>query len=380
MNMKSRGTMAVLVALPLLVGGLLLAGRLSAGESHRAKAERFAEKMGYMDRIRDMMRQDIESKQRGKARKVEEILAKVDFKPLFVVVVDQVESKVDEATLDELLPYLETPEGTRHLKLLRASGSLQGMEMLLAFASATGSGEMRRLDTSFKAAMEKAMAGVPELNLPVNESAAISTLRNLTSCQAMIQVSGKIDCDNDGIGEFGTFLELTGTVPVRKSYTTGSGSFESWSDFSRTGSPVSPAIMSPSLAGVDENGVVVKHGYCFRIFLPDNASPSGFTSEKGPADKASLAGGTGRVSVDLSEQIWCAYAWPVEKGVTGSRVFFVNQAGDVIQSANEVAKWSGPTRGPDGKSAFRATSAGGITGRIAIGVAGADGDVWKVTN
>ncbi|MCK6479066.1 MAG: prepilin-type N-terminal cleavage/methylation domain-containing protein, partial [Planctomycetes bacterium] len=48
-----------------------------------------------------------------------------------------------------------------------------------------------------------AAIAIPNLlaaKLSSNETAALATLRNLASCQAQIQTSGKIDCDSDGIG------------------------------------------------------------------------------------------------------------------------------------------------------------------------------------
>jgi hypothetical protein len=216
--------------------------------------------------------------------------------------------------------------------------------------------------------------GQPDLTgaqiLEANERNAISTLRNLCSAQAQVQASGKIDCDNDGIGEYGTFLEMTGTVGVRKGTDRGT---PLGSDFSEKGTAMTPAVLASSLAGVDAEGRVLKNGYYFQIFLPDTQSPSTFVHETaGP----SLAGGTGRVWVDLSETTWCCYAWPAEKGKTGNRAFFVNQAGDVLQSANDGGHHKDGTPF-DPVSAFKAA---GITGQLAIGTAGRDGDVWKVTN
>ena len=203
-----------------------------------------------------------------------------------------------------------------------------------------------------------------------NERAAIATLRNLCACQAQIQTTGKIDCDNDGIGEFGTFQETTGSVGVRKGFNAGS---PAGSDFSTTGSPVAPAIVSASLANVDGEGRASKNGYMFQIFLPDTQSPARWVHETpGPG----LSGGTGQIGVDLAETTWCMYAWPVESGKTGGRVFFVNQSADVLQSANKVARHEG-TASFDPRSAFRGE---GITSRLAVGTHGYDGDVWKVTN
>jgi prepilin-type N-terminal cleavage/methylation domain-containing protein len=219
-----------------------------------------------------------------------------------------------------------------------------------------------------------AAIAIPNLlaaKLSANETAAIATLRNLASCQAQVQTSGKIDCDNDGIGEYGTFLEMTGTVGVRKGFTAGA---PSTSDFSAQGTQVNPPILSPALANVDATGFVTKSGYAFMMFLPDGASPALFAHEKsGPGVSAAIG-------VDLAETNWCAYAQPVARTNSGNRRFFVNQAGDVMQSANEVAKAQGVTAAINGNSAFKAGGAGGITAQTAVGTAGFDGDVWKVTN
>jgi hypothetical protein len=206
---------------------------------------------------------------------------------------------------------------------------------------------------------------------PSMETAAIATLRNLAACQVQMQMSGRIDCDGDKVGEYGTFLELTGSTPVRAGYFPGD---PAGSDFSKAGEKVNPPILSPALAGVDARGIATKSGYCFVIYLPGDSKVAGFVHETGPAATPGLSG---RVGVDVSEQYWCAYAWPAARGKSGNRSFFVNQAGDVLQSDNEVAKWDGPAKPPPGNSAFRA---GGITGQVAVGTAGQDGDVWKVVN
>jgi prepilin-type N-terminal cleavage/methylation domain-containing protein len=219
-----------------------------------------------------------------------------------------------------------------------------------------------------------AAIAIPNLlaaKLSSNETAAIATLRNLASCQAQIQTSGKIDCDSDGIGEYGGFLEMTGTVPVRKGFTAGT---PSTSDFSAKGTPVNPPILSPALANVDANGFVTKSGYAFMIFLPDGATPAGFAHETGPAASVAVSAALG---VDLAETTWCAYAQPVAHGNSGNRRFFVNQSGDVMQSANDTTKFQGVSTVINGNSAYRANN---ITSQVAVGTKGMDGDVWKVTN
>jgi type II secretory pathway pseudopilin PulG len=223
-----------------------------------------------------------------------------------------------------------------------------------------------------------AAIAIPNLlaaKLSANETAAMATLRNLASCQAQIQASGKIDCDNDGIGEYGTFLELTGSAGVRRGFTPpGSGQLPA-GDFSTQGTPVNPPIMSPALSNVGPMGIVTKNGYCYLIFLPDSSKKGGWVHETGPGQKPGLAGGTGRIGVDASEEHWCAYAWPVARGNSGNRCFYVDEKGDVYQSANEVARRQGVTVIPAADSSFAPGKAGPQPG-----APGTDGDVWKVVN
>jgi prepilin-type N-terminal cleavage/methylation domain-containing protein len=232
-----------------------------------------------------------------------------------------------------------------------------------------------------------AAIAIPNLlaaKLSSNETAAIATLRNLTSAQAQIQASGKIDCDNDGIGEYGTFPEMTGTTGVRKDNTAGACTAPDG------GTPVAPAILSPSLASVNTAGFVTKAGYAFAIFLPDSTDPGAvFTtialSAPATADLIAVGSGAAEVGIDISETTWCAYAQPVAHGNSGNRRFFVNQSGDVMQSANDVAKGQGSTTlagttslAEDGaESAFTGVC---ITSGVAVGTSGQDGDIWKVTN
>jgi prepilin-type N-terminal cleavage/methylation domain-containing protein len=219
-----------------------------------------------------------------------------------------------------------------------------------------------------------AAIAIPNLlaaKLSSNETAAIATLRNLATCQAQFQTTGKVDTDSDGSGEFGTFLEMTGTVGVRKKLNTGT---PNTCDFTVKGSVLNPAPLSASLANVDSIGFVTKSGYAFMVFLPDGSTPALFVHETGPAASVAVSAAIG---VDLSETTWCAYAQPVAHGNSGNRRFFVNQSADVMQSANDTTKYQGVSAAINGNSAFRAN---GITAQVAVGTKGQDGDIWKISN
>ena len=199
-----------------------------------------------------------------------------------------------------------------------------------------------------------AAIAIPNLlaaRLSANETAAIATLRNIISAQAQFQQSGKADTDNDGTGEYGGFIELSGAAAGRMT------------------AALVPPVLSGSFRVLNANGEVSRSGYFFRIHLPDAAGAGVGEPQVGYADDGSLGG-------DLAETTWCAYTWPVNYNQSGNRTFFTNQGGDVIGA--EDSAYSGTGNGPASDAAFQV--AGSITGSVAIGVAGVDGNTWKQVN
>ena len=158
--------------------------------------------------------------------------------------------------------------------------------------------------------------------LAANESAAIATLRSLASAEAQLCATGAIDEDKDGAGEYGFLGELSGMRPLRGQRET-----------------LEPAVLSPAFGDLvddgDGDGVVQRSGYWFQVWLP--ARNGG-----GIAERATLS--PLKVNVNAAEQAWCAYAWPVEPGTTGRRVFFINQEGDVLVFDNPEGAFGGLER------------------------------------
>src|SRR5438105_14430881 len=63
-----------------------------------------------------------------------------------------------------------------------------------------------------------AAIAIPNLlaaRLSANETAAVATLRNIISAQAQFQQGAKADTDNDGTGEYGGLIELSGAAAGR---------------------------------------------------------------------------------------------------------------------------------------------------------------------
>jgi prepilin-type N-terminal cleavage/methylation domain-containing protein len=209
-----------------------------------------------------------------------------------------------------------------------------------------------------------ASIAIPNLlsaRLTANETAGISTLRNLASSQSQLQASGAIDVDGDGAGEYGFFGELSGGVQLRG-----------------TTAVLNPPVLSAAFRNV-ANSVVTRSGYYFAIFLPDENGIGTTENATGGAP----AGTDWNLAADYCETTWCAYAWPINKGNSGNRAFFVNQQGDTLAAQNRVvnggAGYSG-TNGPNPDGAFAVTggSANSITGLVAANSVGRDGETWVV--
>jgi len=196
-----------------------------------------------------------------------------------------------------------------------------------------------------------AAIAIPNLlsaRLNSNETAAIATLRNIISAQAQFQTTSRADLNNNGVGEYGTFGEMSGSVGVR------------------AGRILNPPVLSTAFRAVNGAGEVSRSGYLFAMWLPD--------INGGGLPEAGGGGADAAVDPDISETTWCGYAWPTNYGNTGNRTFFVNQGGDIV--ATEDTAYSGTTQGPPSNAAFSGAGAT-ITGPSATGMTGRDGNFWK---
>jgi len=197
-----------------------------------------------------------------------------------------------------------------------------------------------------------AAIAIPNLlsaRLSANESAAVATLRNIISAQSQFQTAARADENFNGIGEYGYFAEMSGAAGVRG------------------GAVIHPSVLSGSFRSANANGVVSRAGYRFILSLPSAAGT--------PVPPSSM----NLVDADLAETTWACYAWPENYGNTGNRTFFVNQTGEIV--ATDDPDYSGPDASGAPMTAGSAFAAPGpaasITGRIATGLTGRDGNFWK---
>lgn len=210
-----------------------------------------------------------------------------------------------------------------------------------------------------------AAIAIPNLlaaRLNAHETAAISTLRSLGTAQSQIQTSGRIDIDNDGTGEFGFFRELSGAYGMRSN-----------ADGSNTIGTLNPPALSGSFRVISASGTVNRSGYLFKAFLPNSTGDGVGENATGVL--------TGSVDADNSEISWVAYAWPVTHDNSGSRTYFINQASNMTWTNDSAYTGSAfVTTAPPGAAFLNGGVNTRVTGNIAIGTTGRDGNMWRQVN
>jgi prepilin-type N-terminal cleavage/methylation domain-containing protein len=210
-----------------------------------------------------------------------------------------------------------------------------------------------------------ASIAIPNLlsaRLNANESAAVATLKNISSAQSQCQASGIIDTNANGAGEYGYFAELAGGEPVRTDETGGTGTER-----------ISPPFLSGAFTNVSASRVL-RSGYFFQMFLPGTSAE--------PLEEAATGGGASvTVAAAPSEVMWMCYAWPASYGNSGKRAFFVNQQGDVLACRNATQRYNGTITEPAATAAFLSTvTSPNMGSTLATNATGQDGERWTVVN
>ena len=236
-----------------------------------------------------------------------------------------------------------------------------------------------------------ASIAIPKLmsaRISANENAAIATLRSIASAQAQLQSSCAIDTDADGGGEYGFFGEMAGTAGLRY-YDAGTDA----PDVDLTTGFLAPAILptafGDTLHDTNTECVVERSGFYFKIYLPADTVTGdiiGVAEEGGEG----IGGAVTMPGSDNCEVIWCCYAWPVDVESTGNRAFFINQEGDLLQTANnpDAVNLALLYEGLDAPPAYDAayedgttssvTGMGASLGITAQGLIPNDANVWTI--
>jgi prepilin-type N-terminal cleavage/methylation domain-containing protein len=199
-----------------------------------------------------------------------------------------------------------------------------------------------------------ASIAIPNLlsaRLGANETASISILRGISTAQVQFQRAGYADENRDGQGEYGYLGELGGVVLVRGN--------------SRTAT----STLSTSIALVGASGESQRNGFFFRAYLP---APLGVGTAENPG-----GGGTpGVLDPSISVVSWVVYSFPMQFGGSGNRTFFINERCEMMTTTDPRYQGAGcPLLLPG--AAFIVTDITHMTGQIAFGTRGADGNFWK---
>ena len=125
-----------------------------------------------------------------------------------------------------------------------------------------------------------AAIAIPNLlaaRLSANETAAIATLRNIISAEAQFQQTAKADTDNDGTGEYGGFVEMSGGGVGRMTVV------------------LSPPVLSGAFRVLNATGEVSRSGYFFRVYCPGAAGVGDPGSGSSASRAATVVGHGARV-------------------------------------------------------------------------------------
>lgn len=198
-----------------------------------------------------------------------------------------------------------------------------------------------------------------------NETSAIATMRAIVAAEMALQAASSIDTDSDGQSEYGYFGEMGGTIPARIAVGGAPAAGVVGVD------ELDPSPLIQSLGSVSQS-VVTHSGYVFQLWLPGtNTSPIAGLAEDVGGGKTSAP----FPDPDATETRFCAYGWPVRAGFTGTRCFFVNQEGVILEMKNRGASpYSGVGGGPAFDAAF--TLVGDMGAGFARGGPAVDGNTW----
>jgi hypothetical protein len=168
-----------------------------------------------------------------------------------------------------------------------------------------------------------------------NESEAIMNLKTIAEQEAAFKEKKEVDQNGNRVGEYGLLGELAGELALRPEKS------------KKVATPYIPEDFKTG--GKKGDGCAKKSGYLYRIYLSNamGMHPAATGSDK-ELGGTSAKGGPAVASdaVSLQESSFALYAWPEQLGKTGSRAFFINEAGKVYATYMKVRKYEG-TNAPD---------------------------------
>lgn len=187
------------------------------------------------------------------------------------------------------------------------------------------------------------------------ERAVRSFMRALSQAQLSCRQEDGVDIDLDGVGEYALLAELVGPRSHRP--------------HARIADYVRANLLHQlyALDGEVLPDAIELFGYRIEVWLP----------RKGGGAVRELASGFD-VDAKLASSQWCAYAWPLERGL-GTHVIAAFEEGILLQTQNRDYRYCGRDRAPDPSAALRRiddASARPPNSRVAWNTVGLDGRLW----
>ena len=177
--------------------------------------------------------------------------------------------------------------------------------------------------------------GLQAARMTANERDCRMFLRQLGQAEEEAARDGVFDRNQDATGEFGFLEEL---------------------------------LQSERFGGEDivfkDRGVFARHGYLFRIVLPD--------AQNMPVQVREAE----RVDPESAESEWLVLAWPETYGWSGIRCFALNQRLMLVQTDNVLRTYSGMERAPHPLAPFLDDRSGMAGELVTFGGQGYDGQLW----
>ena len=184
-----------------------------------------------------------------------------------------------------------------------------------------------------------AAIAIPNLlrsRMAANESASVGSLKTIATQQAIYKQQVETDQDLDGQGEYGFLSEMCGQYNPR---TAGANA----------GSTVSPVYISQGFVTTAGNlassafGLADKSGFVFCMYLAVPNAPATAMCDPvaQPNGADCVATPTDRAGVNLQENSFISYAWPVEMGSTGQRTFVINEIGEAYGTKMSNVTYTG---------------------------------------
>ena len=172
-----------------------------------------------------------------------------------------------------------------------------------------------------------AIPGLLRSRIGANESSAQGSLKSITTGQEQFKSGNCVDCNANGVGEYGFLNEMAGVVSVRAPVggvqTIASGPIYQ-------SSPYIPRVLG-NLVATGASWASAKAGYHIILFLPATTNT------------ATDIGTVALPDIPLAESAYIAYAWPQAAGRSGVRVFCIDTQGQPYSMANSTPTFTGTT-------------------------------------